>query len=110
MTSYSKSFRKSTLRADFARAAVLAEFRSRDALRGLDQGDFQDRLPHQQPARLVDIVTGIVGKAAHQAIQHWKRQAALALTREDRERALATARNIALKAGLEFPEDRERAA
>ena len=96
--------------ADFARSAVLQEFQPRDALRGLDQGNFQDRPPHQQPARLGDIAPGITRSIAQRAIQHWTRKAALALTPGERDEALSIARKIALKAGLEFPEDRKRAA
>ena len=49
------SQRNSKQSTAFARAAVIEEFRPCDA-RALDQGDFQDRAPHQQPRRLGEIV------------------------------------------------------
>ena len=97
------------IRASFARSAVSEEFRSRDA-RALDQADFQDRAPRQQPARLGDIAPNVTRSIAQCAIQHWTREAALALSLRERDEALLIARKIALKAGLEFPEDQERAA
>ena len=63
---------RSTKCAAFARAAVLAEFGSRDA-RALDQGDFTDRRPGDGPVLLGDV----------------------AAEAEDREAALKIAREIA---------------
>ena len=45
---YSKNYRKATARTDFARAAVFAGFRPRDA-RALDHDGFEDRRPDELP-------------------------------------------------------------
>ena len=97
------------VRASFARSAVSEEFRSRDA-RALDQADFQDRPPHRQPARLGNVTADITSTIARRAVRHWTKEAALALSPRERDEALSIAHKIALKAGLEFSEDRERAA
>ena len=44
----------STHHGSLGRAAVFADFRPRDA-KALDQDDFRDRLPRDQPVRLPDV-------------------------------------------------------
>ena len=108
-TRSTSSQRNSKQRDAFGRAAVLAEFRPRDA-RALDKGDFQDRPPHQQPARLGDIAADITSTIARRAVRHWTKEAALTLSLRERDQALSIARKIALKAGLGYSEDQEEAA
>ncbi len=51
---------RSTKRAAFARTAVLAEFRPRDA-RAIDHGGFIDRRPCDEPVLLGDVAAEVVG-------------------------------------------------
>lgn len=48
------SQRNSRSRAQFARAAVFAEFGHRNG-RAIDQGNFRDRAPHQRPPTVFEV-------------------------------------------------------
>ena len=61
--------------ASYAREAVYAEFRARDA-RALDYDGFQDRRPCDDPRRLDHIVAEVVADAGQAALDHWLREAA----------------------------------
>ncbi len=75
------------------RAAVFADFRPRDA-RALDQGDFADRQPCDQPVLLGDVVAKVVDDVGRRALDHWLREAART-DGEEHETALKIAREIA---------------
>ena len=93
----------------FAEAALDDAFRGRD-LQLAHEPNFIDRPPHRQVRRLGEVVDQIAAKTGEKAVRYWREKAALALSPEECAEALSIARKIALKAGLEFPEDRERAA
>ncbi len=75
------------------RAAVFADFRPRDA-RALDQSDFADRRPCDQPVLLGDVAAEVVGDVGRAAIDHWLREAARTIGPEHEE-AIRIAREIA---------------
>ena len=75
------------------RAAVFADFRPRDA-RALDQSDFADRRPCDQPVLLGDVVAKVVDDVGRRALDHWLREAART-DGEEHETALKIAREIA---------------
>ena len=97
-----------TRHTSFAEAARDTEFRGRD-LRLAREPGFIDRPPYR-PRRLGEVVDQVAAETGEKAVRHWRKKAALALSLRERDEALSIARKIALKAGLEFPEDRKRAA
>ncbi len=96
---YSKNYRKATARTDFARAAVFAEFRPRDA-RALDHGGFQDRQSTGTPRHLGAVVGGDVD-IGQRALRHWLTQAAQ-FDGQERDAALDVAREIARLIGCDI--------
>ncbi len=84
------------------RAAVFADFRPRDA-RALDQGDFADRRPCDQPVLLGDVVAKVVDDVGRRALNHWLREAAHT-DGEQREAALKIAKEIAGMIGVPWAE------
>ena len=81
-------------RADFARQAVRLEFGPRNA-RSLDQGDFEDRLPHERPRHIGQVAPKVTRQSGQNSLRHWLNQAGRADTDEEYEAALKIARNIA---------------
>ena len=86
--------------AAFAESARDEAFRGRDRSLAREPG-LEDRLPHQQPKRLGEIVEEITAAAARRAIRYWQKEAALAITQAEREEALSIAAKIARAAGLD---------
>ncbi len=107
MIPYRKNSRKATASTEYARGLTLAAHPKSQWV--FQDPEFQDRAPNAQPRRLGDVAAEVVGDVGEAALDHWLREAARAHG-EDHEIALQIAREIALKAGLEFPEDYERAA
>jgi hypothetical protein len=99
---YSNRFRKSNRCAAFARSAVLTEFRARDAS-ALDQGDFEDRRPCDEPVLLGDVAAEVAGDVGRAALDHWLREAART-DGEEHEAALGIAREIAGMIGVPWKE------
>ena len=77
--------------SSFAQDAVYAEFRPRDA-RALSYDGFKDRAPGDTPRPIGEVVAKSAGQAS---LDQWLKKAAKARSAEDREVALATAREIA---------------
>ena len=95
---YSKNFRNAT-RAAYARAAVFEEFSPRDA-RALDQDDFRDRAPNQEPRHIGQVTAKVTNDTGQRALRHWLNQAGQADTDDEHQAALKIARNIARAAGV----------
>ncbi len=91
----------SNRRADFARQAVFAEFRPRDA-RALGHDGFKDRCPNDAPRHIGEIAAGVVQDVGDRALRHWLAQAARAESDEDRAVALEIASEIARLAGIDI--------
>ena len=98
-TLYRKNFRKSNSHdPQFARGFALDAHRK--SAWALDELDFQDRAPDEQPRRLGDVAAEAVGDIGETALRHWVSQAAQAENDEDRHAALEIAENIAKALGL----------
>ncbi len=99
MPFYTKNCRNTT-RANFARAAVFAEFGTRNA-RALDQGDFVDRRPKQGPRHIGEVAAKVTNDTGQKSLRYWLNQAGRADTDDERKAALHTAHEIARLAGLD---------
>ncbi len=85
-------------RAAIARDAVFADFPP-GAARALDQSNFVDRRPDQEPRHIGEVAANVADDAGRRAIAHWLTKARQAKG-EEREAALEIARNIARAAGV----------
>ena len=87
-------------RANFARAAVFAEFGTRNA-RALDQGDFVDRRPKQGPRHVGEVAAKVTNDTGQRTLRHQLNQAGQADTDEERKAALRTVHEIARLRGID---------
>ena len=90
-------------RAAIARDAVFADFPP-GAARALDQSNFVDRRPDQEPRPLGKIAAKVADDTGMKAVRHWLNQAGRADSDEEREAALEIAREIARLAGIDLAE------
>ncbi len=95
-------------RAAIARDAVFADFPP-GAARALDQSNFVDRRPDQEPRHIGEMAANVVDDAGRRAIAHWLKKACQAKG-EEREAALEIAGEIARLMGLDADLIRQKAA
>ncbi len=96
-------------RAALARDHVFADFPP-SAARALDQSNFVDRRPDQEPRPLGKIARKVTDDTGLKALRHWLNQAGRADSDEEREAALEIAREIANLMGLDADLISRRAA
>ena len=102
MTFHTPKTRHRASRGEFAREAVLAEFRPRDG-RALFHDGFEDRRPCDKPKRLDHVAAEAVGNIGQAALTHWL-QVATRTSGPEHEVAIKIAREIAAMLGVPWAE------